>query len=59
MPKLKEDHYAVPDGEIYPKMFLAGEEVTGQVAESAKQAGRLQATKAGRKAKAAKAPENK
>jgi hypothetical protein len=62
MPKLTEDLFAVPDGEIYPRMFKAGEEVTGQVERAARSRGILEAPKPAKKApktKAMKAPENK
>lgn len=42
MPKLKERFFAVPDGEIHPKWFEAGEFVTGQVAKAAEELGLLQ-----------------
>ena len=38
---LKEDFFAVPDGEIYPKMYRAGDAVTGQVADAARRNGLL------------------
>lgn len=42
MPQLTEPFFAVPDGEIYPKWFEAGEYVTGQVAIAAEELGILQ-----------------
>lgn len=64
MPKLKEDIWAVADGEIHPRLFRAGEDVTGGVADAAKAQGKLQdepKKKPGRpvSSKAMKAPENK
>lgn len=53
MPKLKEDLTVVLPGEIYPVTLEAGTDVDGEVAEVAKQAGKL-ATKGFKKA-----PENK
>ena len=61
MPKLKEDLFAVPEGEIYPKMFYAGQEATG-VEEAARKRGILcddVPEKRAPKRKAMKAPENK
>lgn len=31
MAKLSDDIFAVPDGEVYPRLFTAGEEVFGSV----------------------------
>lgn len=64
MPVLSEDIFAVPDGEIHPKWFRAGDNVTGQVAVAARDQGKLQAevveAKTPRRAtKALKAPEVK
>ncbi|GGH24459.1 hypothetical protein SAMN05444007_103393 [Cribrihabitans marinus] len=64
MPKLKRDFHAVPDGEIYPRWFVAGEEVTGSVAIAAGQEGFLldeqNSKKSASRRKALKAaPENK
>lgn len=63
MPKLLEDLYAVPDGEIYPKWFRAGEDVTGDVAKAARSRGILEWEKPARKTqtkrKAMSPPENK
>lgn len=56
MPKLTEDIFIVPDGEIYPRWFRAGEEVAGNVEEAARARGIL-AEK--RKRKAMRPPENK
>lgn len=41
MAKLKERFHAVPDGEIYPRWFEAGEEVSGAVADAARECGLL------------------
>jgi hypothetical protein len=38
---LREDFFAVPDGEIYPRMFRAGETVSGQVKEAAIRMGKV------------------
>lgn len=57
MAKLTERLYAVPDGEIYPRWFEAGEEVTGQVERAAQSRGILEQPKP--RGKAMKAPENK
>jgi hypothetical protein len=64
MPKLKNDFFAVPDGEIYPRRFSAGDEVTGSVAIAAEQEGLLSSEQNSKKLaprrKALKsAPENK
>ena len=59
MAKLTERLFAVPDGEIYPRWFEAGEEVTGEVERSARSRGILEQPKAAPKRKAMKAPENK
>lgn len=60
MAKLTERLYAVPDGEIYPRWFEVGEDVTGDVEKAARSRGIVEAPKKqGRKAKAMKAPENK
>ena len=62
MAKLTEDFDAVPDGEIYPRRFVAGEDVTGSVEAAAREAGVLAETRKARpgKTKALKgAPENK
>jgi hypothetical protein len=57
MPKLSEDLFAVPDGEVHPRWFRAGEEVTGDVAKAAEAQGKLGPAKK-RKARAgAKAAE--
>ena len=39
MAKLTERLYAVADGDIYPRWFEVGEEVTGQVEKSARSRG--------------------
>lgn len=59
MPKLTERLFAVPDGEIYPRWFEAGEEVTGQVERSARNRGIVERAKPKTKRKAMKAPESK
>lgn len=59
MAKLTERLYAVPDGEIYPRWFEAGEEVAGDVERSARSRGIIQEPKSPPKRKAMKAPENK
>jgi len=65
MPKLTEDLFAVPDGEIYPRWFRAGEVVTGEVARAALSRGILEQdaamveTKRAPRRKAMKPPENK
>ena len=64
MPKLKKEFFAVPDGEIYPVRFEAGDEVTGSVAIAAGQEGLLldeQSSKnsAPRRKALKAAPENK
>jgi hypothetical protein len=53
MAKLIKPLFAVPDGEIHPRWFQAGEDVTGNVERAAKDQGKLAKTKAMR------APENK
>ena len=60
MPKLTEDLWAVPDGEVHPRWFRAGDEVTGEVAVAAAEQGKIAQPK--KKAPATKAktpPENK
>lgn len=63
MPELKEDIFAVPDGEIYPRKFCAGEDVGGAVASAADEQGKLvvgiPAEKAVPSRKSMKSPENK
>ena len=62
MPKLSDDIFAVPDGELHPRWFKAGEDVTGSVAVAAAEQGKLSdapAPKPAPKTKAMKAPENK
>ena len=63
MAKLTKDQFAVPDGQIYPKWFREGEEVTGDVAKAARSRGILAeegSAKAAPRSKALKgAPENK
>lgn len=60
MPKLTEDIYAVPDGEIHPRLFKAGEDVTGNVAAAAEEQGKLaKPRKKASTTKAATPPENK
>ena len=61
MPKLTADLFAVPEGEIYPKMFRAGDEATG-VEDAARKRGILEEAAPKKRAprvKAMKAPENK
>lgn len=61
MAKLKERIFAVPDGEIHPRWFEAGEEVSGGVEAAALAEGKIakpKPTKAKAKAMPA-APENK
>jgi len=55
MIRLAEDIFAVPDGELHPRWFKAGEDVSGAVAEAAIAQGK--AAKPSRKAM--KPPENK
>lgn len=55
MPKLTKTIRAVPPGEVYPRTFEAGEEVSGRVAEIAEAMGALEKPKR----KAMSAPENK
>lgn len=69
MAKLKEDFYAVPNGEIYPRWFRAGDDVTGEVEAAARSCNlivsnepvvkRGRPRKANFDNKASKAPENK
>lgn len=69
MAKLKERFFAVPDGEIYPRWFEVGEEISGGVAAAARENGVLADERAGgaergrerspRKTKMKAAPENK
>jgi len=61
MPKLTEDLFAVADGEIYPRWFKAGEDVSGDVERAARSRGILEveAPKTAPRRKAMKAPENK
>lgn len=42
MPKLTKDFFAVPDGEVYPVWFRAGDTVGGSVALAAEQEGILE-----------------
>lgn len=58
MPKLSEDLFAVPDGALHPRWFLAGEDVQGAVADAARAQGKLVQEQPPRR-KAMKAPENK
>lgn len=52
MAVLSEDLYAVPDGDIYPRLFKAGETVSGSVEAAAEAQGKLQkvSTKAHKRA---------
>jgi hypothetical protein len=62
MPRLTEDLFAVPDGEIYPRWFRAGEVVTGDVEQAARSRGILEqanTAKRPRRRKAMAPPENK
>lgn len=64
MPKLTADLFIVPDGEIYPRLFKAGDEaVPENVERAARKRGILaeEPRKRGRppKSKAMTAPENK
>lgn len=53
MPQLKQPFFGVPDGEIYPKQFRAGQDVTGDLAEQAAVAGALEVPKKKKPAPAA------
>ena len=62
MPKLTEDLFAVADGEIYPRWFRVGDEVTGDVERTARSRGIVcddQPRKAAPRRKSVKPPENK
>ena len=59
MPKLTKSMTAVPPGEVYPRVFEAGEEVDGRIAEIAEQMGALEQPKSAPKRKAMTSPENK
>lgn len=62
MARLAKDFDAVPDGEIHPRRFMAGEEVSGDVEREARAAGVLapEGKTRGGKTKALNgAPENK
>lgn len=63
MPKLTEDLFAVPDGDLHPRWFRAGDEVSGAVAKAAKAQGKLADEPARKHSAATKsrgaAPENK
>jgi hypothetical protein len=60
MATLSADIFAVPDGEVHPRWFRAGEAVTGAVAEAAKAQGKLvQAQRRAPRNKAARPPEVK
>lgn len=52
--KLTKAIFGVPDGEVYPRTFEAGEDCPDSLIEAARAAGALPATKAIKKA-----PENK
>ena len=57
MAVLKEDLFAVAPGEIYPRWFMAGEVVSGDIEAAARAQGKVADEKPARKAM--KAPENK
>ena len=59
MPKLTKQLFIVPDGEIYPRMFQPGDEVSGNVERAARKRGILETPKPAPRRKAMKAPENK
>ena len=60
MPKLKDDIWAVADGEIHPRLFKAGEDVSGGVENAARDQGKLADNEKRKpRQKAMKAPENK
>ena len=62
MPKLTDDLFAVPDGELHPRWFRAGDDVTGSVAAAAEAQGKLEAEQpkqAPRRKAHRGAPENK
>lgn len=60
MPKLTQDIFAVPDGELHPRWFRAGDEVTGAVAAAAEAQGKLATGKKASPSRKAKTPpENK
>lgn len=40
--KLKQDWFAVPDGEIYPKLFVVGTVMTGRDLERARALGLIE-----------------
>lgn len=52
--KLKERFFAVPDGQIHPRWFEVGDEVTGSVLVAAKELNLVEENKA-----IERAPENK
>lgn len=57
---LKEAFFAVPDGEVYPVWFQAGDTVTGDVEKAAREEGLIsEPQKRAPRKKAMKAPENK
>lgn len=57
MAKLAKALFIVPDGEIYPRWFRAGAEVTGNVERAARKRGILEKPKP--RSKAMTPPENK
>jgi hypothetical protein len=57
MAKLKKRIFAVPDGEIHPRWFEVGEDVSGSVEQAAKAQGALDVRKP--RNKATKPPETK
>lgn len=59
MAKLKERMFGVPDGEIHPRWFEAGDEVTGELEAAALAEGKIAPHKAGNAKAVAAAPENK
>jgi hypothetical protein len=50
---LKQDWLAVPEGKLYPKLFRAGTELTGELLDRAKSLGLIEGKSLG------SAPENK
>ena len=50
---LKQDWLAVPEGKIYPELFRAGTELTGELLDRAKSLGLIEVKSLG------SAPENK
>lgn len=58
MAKLTQDIYAVPDGELHPQLFRAGQNVSGSVEDAAREQGKLEKAAPSRKA-ATVVPETK